>query len=92
MASDHVFIGTFMDVPVYDIQEIPPFGKLDDSGYSGLNPDRIDCVVANSYVQSFYPHRYPNYIKPYVDNLKSLGASIYEVPRYGQIVVLGGSN
>ena len=92
MATDHVFIGTFMNVPIYDIQEIPPFGRLGYPEYNGLNPKRIDCVVVNSYVTNFYPHRYPNYIEPYVIQLKELGATSYVVPRYGKIVVLDRSN
>ncbi|MCX6122146.1 MAG: hypothetical protein NTX44_11090 [Ignavibacteriales bacterium] len=97
LSLESTFLGAFLDIPqsrVYAVWEIPPFGDLKNSSYKGLNPDRIDCVLVSSELASGvgagtnYQIRYQSYIKPYVSELKSLGAVTYEVPYFGQAVVL----
>lgn len=96
MSLEPTFFGAFLDIPlskVFAIWEIPPFGKLGDVAYNGLTPDRIDCVfistnLANNIGSATnYQIRYQNYIKPYVNQLQTLGAATYDMP-YGQAVVL----
>lgn len=97
MTGEALFLGAFLKIPltkVYDPWEIPPFGQLNNSPYKGLNPDRIDCILVNPWLTTSVGQgtniqiRYQNYIKPYVNQLKSMGAVIYEVPYFGQAVVL----
>ena len=92
LSSDHAFIGTFLDVPAYDLSELPPFGRLGDSVYDGLRPDRIDCVIVNDYARYGDTNRYERYIEPYVQLLKSMGAVTHDLPKLGQVVVLKDSN
>lgn len=96
MSLEPTFFGAFLDIPqsrVYAVWEIPPFGHLGDAVYNGLIPDRIDCVFISTNLATGigaatnYQIRYKNYIKPYVNQLQTLGATTYELP-YGQAVVL----
>ena len=98
MSLESTFIAAFMDIPikyVYDIWEIPPFGehgKITD--YDGLRPDRINCLLISDHlVRSIGKAtnsqlRYDNYILPYANKLKQMGATIYEIRNYGQAVIL----
>ena len=97
MSLEYNFLGAFLDIPqskVYAPWEIPPFGQLNDSPYKGLNPDRVDCVLVSSSLETdvgFATNiqiRYQNYIKPYVSRLRSLGAVTYEISHFGQAVIL----
>lgn len=97
MALEHAFVAAFMDIPlerVYDIMEIPPFGRLGDSEYDGLRPDRIDCVLVSERMAtaigagSNVQIRYEGYIEPYVKELKEMGARVYSVDRFGEVIVL----
>jgi hypothetical protein len=97
ISSEAVFWGAFLPFPkdnIYAIWEIPPFGDLNNSPYKGLTPDRVDCVDISYTLTNYIGMggnvrlRYQNYIKPYVRKLRSLGASTYEVPNHGQIVIL----
>jgi hypothetical protein len=97
LSWEHTFAAAFLDVPlngVYDIMEIPPFGRLGESDYDGLRPDRVDCVLVSDRLATAIGHgtdikiRYDGYIKPYVEQLKEMGADVYDVDRYGQVVVL----
>ena len=97
MTREHTFIAAFMDVPLdrlYDIMEIPPFGRLGDSEYDGLRPDRIDCVLVSDLFATKIggynnlQMRYENYVEPYVQQLKEMGATTYDVERFGQAVIL----
>lgn len=101
LSFEHTFVGAFLNVPldrVYDIWEIPPFGRLGDSGYRGLRPDRIDCVLVSDELATSVTMgtnnqiRYQNYIKPYVEQLKTLGATTYEIPRFGTAIILPKSS
>jgi hypothetical protein len=97
MALEHTFVAAFMDVPsegVYDIWEIPPFGRLGESEYDGLRPDRIDCVFLSNRLTTAVGAatniqlRYDGYIEPYVKQLKELGAEVHDLDRFGQVIVL----
>lgn len=97
LALEHTFVGAFANVSldkVYDVWEIPPFGHLGDSVYNGLRPDRIDCVLVSEVLATGigmgtnHQIRYENYIKPYVYELRRLGAATYDIPRFGQAVIL----
>jgi hypothetical protein len=97
MSLEHTFFGAFLDMPmdrIFDVWEIPPFGTLTNSEYSGLRPDRIDCVlVSRNLATGFgagtnYQIRYQNYIAPYIKELQSLGAVTYDIPQYGQATIL----
>ena len=97
MSLEATFVGAFLPIPqrsVYAPWEIPPFGQLDNSPYKGLNPDRIDCILVSYEFASEVGEatniqiRYQNYIKPYLNNLISLGAVTYNVPNFGQAFIL----
>jgi len=97
MSLEHTFNNAFMNIPldrVYDIWEIPPFGRLGDEIYDGLNPDRIDCVLVSHELRTGigcptnYRIRYQNFVKPYVKKLQDIGAITYDIPGYGQAIVL----
>ena len=103
LALEFQFVGGFMNVPlnkIYGVLEIPPFGGFGDKDnvYDGLRPERINCVfvsneLANSEGQfTNYRLRYDIYIKPYVEYLKDLGATVYEIPSYGQAIVYNVKN
>lgn len=100
LSYEHNFVGGFMEVPlnrVYDVWEIPPFGRLGDSPYHGLRPDRIDCVLVSRELATGigqgtnFQIRYLNYVKPYAEELQGIGAATYEIPRYGKAIILPGS-
>lgn len=97
MTLESAFVGAFADVPVeqvHSIWEIPPFGHFDSSGYDGLRPDRIDCVLVSEALSvevgsaTNIKIRYENYIRPYVEQLQKMGAVTYEVPHFGKVVIL----
>jgi hypothetical protein len=100
MSLEPTFIGAFTDIPldrIYDIWEIPPFGRLGDSEYDGLRPDRIDCVLVSAHFATTIGHstnvqiRYDNHVAPYVEQLKEMGAAVYDIERYGQAIILEDS-
>jgi len=94
LSGEHAFFAAFTKLPFnkfYDIWEIPP---IKTSDYDGLRPERIDCVL-------LYPGfstdvgmgtnqlvRYENYIKPYVRRLLDSGARVYDLEKYGQVIIL----
>jgi hypothetical protein len=97
LALEHKFVAAFMDIELerlYDIWEIPPFGRLGDSEYDGLRPDRIDCVLVSDRLPTAVGHatniqlRYDGYIEPYVEQLKEMGAEVHEIDRFGQLIIL----
>lgn len=92
LSLEHAFMGAFLKVPlknIYDIWEIPPFGRFGQLAYNGLKTSRIDCVfVSNELATGIgcgtnYQIRYQNYIKPYVNKLIANGAIRQVIPRYG---------
>lgn len=99
LVLENTFTGAFANVPldsIYDVWEIPPFGRLGDSAYHGLRPDRIDCVLVSEPLATEvgggtnFQIRYVNYIRPYVQQLQGLGAVTYDLPRFGQVIILPG--
>lgn len=97
--TDNLFVGAFMEVPIkkiYDLWEIPPFGHLDDTSYNGLRPDRIDCVVTRGVTSDGgavnHKLRYQNYIQPYLERLRKMGAVTCNIPNFGQMIILPKSN
>lgn len=97
LSLESTFVGAFMDVSldkVYDVWEIPPFGRLGHSGYKGLTPDRIDCLLISHELATGvgfatnFQIRYQNYIRPYARQLQAMGAATYDIPRFGQAVIL----
>lgn len=97
MSLEYTYLGAFTKIPlnrIYDVWEIPPFGKLGDSVYNGLNPNRIDCLLISRELV-LYPGegtnskiRYENYILPYAQQLKSLGATVKDIPTFGTAIIL----
>jgi len=92
--------GAFSKLPrekIYDIWEIPPYGTLDKSDYSGLTPERIDCLLISEGLQTRtglatnIRVRYQNYIKPYMHELLRMGALSIEILGYGRAVILKSS-
>lgn len=97
MAYEHRFIAAFLDFPrekIYDIWEIPPFGRYNNSEYDGLRPDRIDCLLISNELPLSNSSgantglRYWSYIHPYEQELLRLGASNIEISGYGRAVIL----
>jgi hypothetical protein len=97
MTYETLFFGAFMNVglnKLYNIGEIPPFGKFGNSEYEGLNIERIDCLfISNIYAgpPGWYSNekiRYKNFIEPYSTELISLGAEQHELPFYGKAIIL----
>lgn len=97
MALEHTFIGAFTNLPlsrIYDVWEIPPFGRLGDSVYNGLFPERIDCLIVSSYLATGiglatnFQIRYQDYIRPYAHRLSALGAKSYKINRLGTAIIL----
>ena len=95
-----IHIGAFTNIPddrLFTNYEIPPFGKLGESPYDGLNEDRINCVyvnnpkaldnetrggsITNAYI------RYVNYVRRYVDLLRKMGAEQIDMPS-GRLIIL----
>jgi hypothetical protein len=100
MTLEHTFLGAFTNVPldsIYDIMEVPPFGRLGESDYDGLQPSRIDCVLVSDRLTTTIGHgtnvqiRYDNYVEPYIEQLEEMGASVYDIERYGRLVILKDS-
>jgi hypothetical protein len=96
MTLESTFFGAFMKYPyekIYDTMEIPPFGKYGDGSYSGLNPDRVNCVFVSrdmvfeiGYATNLQM-RVQNHIAPYVDYLLSQGAKGYDIENYGRVFI-----
>lgn len=97
LTGEYSAMAAFSKQPIdkfYSITEIPPFGKYGDPEYSGLTPDRIDCIVVqkssvrrglNTFTTKW--SRYENYIVPYIAVLKKLGAKTYTYGAEGQFEV-----
>jgi hypothetical protein len=97
MVFENTFVGAFMDVPlykIYDVMEIPPFGRLGDPVYQGLSAERIDCVLVSHSlateigIATNSQIRYENYIKPYIEQLQARGAVTYKIDRFGEAIIL----
>lgn len=97
MTLENTFVGAFAGLPVervYDVWEIPPFGRLGSPGYAGLKPERIDCVLVSHALAtetgggSNMKIRYENYLRPYLEQLQKQGAVTYDIPHFGQAIVL----
>lgn len=97
MALESTFLGAFTSVPlnrIYDIWEIPPFGDLNGPEYAGLIPERVDCLLISSELRRMLGEpmnaqtRYQNYIRPYRDKLRGLGAAKLDLGKFGEIVIL----
>ncbi len=97
LSLEHTFIGGFTNIPlsmIYDVYEIPPFGNYGEAAYTGLRPERIDCVLESHNLATVVGYatnvqiRYQHYIKPYIEHLQRLGARMYEIPHYGRAIIL----
>lgn len=97
MALESTFIGAFTGISVdkvYDVWEIPPFGEFGNPVYDGLASERVNCLLISSELKrtaggvTNSQVRYQNYIKPYVEKLRNLGADTYELGKFGEIVIL----
>ena len=100
LSIEHMFIGAFSKLPfnrVYDVWEIPPFGTFGKSSYNGLKPERIDCVLASTFLSTEigggtnFQIRYDNYIKPYISKLKEEGASVHPIEKFGEAIILNSA-
>jgi hypothetical protein len=98
LSLEHNFVFAFMGVPmesIYDVWEIPPFGRLGDPAYDGLRPDRVDCVLVSQQLSTGVGAgtnlqlRFEGYIRPYVDLVLASGANSFAVDGFGQIVAIG---
>lgn len=94
LSYESQYLADFTDIPInrfYDIWEIPPFGHLGDSVYNGLTPSRVDCVLVSYDLEKALGSgtnammRYEAYIKPYVQELVKLGASVITIDHYGNL-------
>ena len=84
------FAGAFSGIPhqrLYSPFEIPPFGRLGQSEYTGLRKDRVNCVYAPYHVMQPGPGaitniklRYDLYIGPYMQRLLADGAEKVVLP------------
>jgi hypothetical protein len=89
-----IFDSVASNLNIYDIWEVPPFGSLDNSKYSGLNVSRINCMFISKNLEETIGFatnariRYTNYIEPYAEKLESMGAITYNIKNYGRAVVL----
>lgn len=101
LSLEHLFLAAFTNIAIsdiYDVWEIPPFGELSSSDYRGLSPDRIDCIVVSQELSTGislgtnHHIRYQNYIKPYVEQLKKMGAQVYNIKDFGEVIVLSQPN
>ena len=97
MSYETSFIGAFMDVgldKLYNVFEIPPFGEYGSEHYSGLNPERVDCLLISDNMAngpggwgSNDKIRYDNYVHLYADSLINMGATVHDIPNYGKAVI-----
>ena len=95
MTYEHTYFYAFLantnTTQVYDLHEIPPFGKYGDSEYSRLKVENIDCLFISYGMEDYIGMvannqiRYKNFIKPYEDYLLSIGAKSYAIPDYGRV-------
>ena len=97
ISLEPTFFGAFMSIPlnrIYSIWEIPPFGEFKKSFYEGLRPERINCIAISSNLVNTIgmgtnsTTRYKNFIVPYSEFLKSMGAVEVNVPYYGKFIYL----
>ncbi len=95
LSLEHTFFGAFTDMPlknIYDVWEIPPFGRLGQPGYNGLTSKRVDCVLVSHELSTGigcatnHQIRYQNHIKPFINQMISSGASYQVIPQYGYVV------
>ena len=62
-----------------------------------LRPERIACVLVSEQLATTVGNatnvqiRYDNHIEPYVEQLKAMGADVYDIERYGQAIILKDS-
>ena len=67
---------------------------ISDYTKKSIQQNSIDCVLLSNYLMSLIPHHqdvtynYENFIKPYVLKIKELGAETYQIPQYGEAVIL----
>lgn len=101
LSLENTFVGAFLNTPiknVYDVWEIPPFGRYGKSDYKGLVSKRIDCVLVSHELATGigcatnYQMRYQNYIKPYAQKLIAMGAKFHAIPKYGSVVFVVQKN
>jgi len=97
MAYEALFLGAFSDLALdrlYTPWEIPPFGRLGESGYQGLTPSRVDCLLISEALATAIGGgtniqlRYKSFVAPYADQLRQLGAITYDIPKYGRLLRL----
>jgi hypothetical protein len=97
LSQEHAYLAAFTDISLsklYDIWEIPPYGYLNHSVYTGLRPDRIDCVLVshdlqfNAGTNTSVQMRYDLYIRAYTEQLLALGAKKYTIDKYGDAFIL----
>ena len=84
LTTFHTGMAAFTEKPVdtiYSIFEIPPFGRLGDTEYDGLRPERVDCIIIdktsvrrNGTTFTTKWSRYENYLVPYIEKLHQMGA------------------
>lgn len=97
ISMEHMYFTAFSSLPftrIYDIWAIPPFGSLDNSPYTDLTEDKIDCVFIsrvfaemNAYATTTRP-RLEHYILPYAARLKKEGAVTYKIGELGELIKL----
>lgn len=97
LALEHQFMGAFLGMPIeriHDVWEIPPFARLGESEYDGLKPGRIDCVLVSDVLATRFGQstnfqlRYEHYILPYINKLRMMGASTYNIKGFGKVFIL----
>ncbi len=98
MTMEHIILSVMLpsfNGKIYDIWEIPPFGKLHNPVYDNLNPKRVNCLFISDSLSSGptgkatnQTIRYKNYIYPYELELLNSGAKIYKISGYGKAVIL----
>jgi hypothetical protein len=100
VAWEQPFFAAFADRGIersFDYFEIPPFGRLHDSPYDGLRPDRINCVFVTPGVTGDHieiagdlnmKFRMDNYVWPYIAEMKHNGAKTISYPGYGELIKL----
>ena len=88
LTLEYLFIGAFM-IPRERVYSI----WLSDYTKKQLRPDSIDCVLlSNVLMREVSNHQsltfnYDNYIKPYVQRLRELGADTYKISGYGEAII-----
>jgi hypothetical protein len=97
MSLEDTYTAAFSAIPlerIHDIWEIPPFGFLGDPAYAGLNLDNINCILVSRDLEvaigqgTIMRDRYQNFIVPYVQQLKEMGATAIPIDNYGMLYKL----